>query len=268
MNLVIIGTGNVATSLGTAFLNAGHTILQVAGRNRNSTQKLSTLLKALPVFLPHKVLPNADFYIIAVKDDAIEEMSAYTAAAKGIVVHTSGAVPLHQLTKHHLRAGVLYPLDTISHGNPESYKNVPICIEGSKPAVTTSIKKLAATVSDKVYKVSSEQRALLHLAAVFANNFTNYIFSLSGAIMRNGKLPEALLHELIRSTARNAIHPGPDQSQTGPAVRNDKVTIQKHQKLLSGKPELRAIYKLLTNDIVKASSKRKVKTINRTKSKK
>jgi len=268
MKLVIIGTGNVATSLGTAFLNAGHQILQVAGRNRNNTRKLSKSLNAQPVILPEQVVSNADFYIIAVNDDAIKEMGAYANNVTGIVVHTSGAVPMSQLGNKHKKTGVLYPLDTISHGNPESYRNIPICVEGNKPATTAFIKKLAASISNKVYNVSSKQRALLHLAAVFANNFTNHMFSLSGAIMRSGKLPEALLHELIRSTARNAVSPGPDTSQTGPAVRNDKATIQKHLQLLNDKKELKSIYKLLTNDIIETSSKRKNKTVNRIKSKK
>jgi predicted short-subunit dehydrogenase-like oxidoreductase (DUF2520 family) len=239
MKLVIIGSGRVASSLGTAFKEAGHTILQVAGRSDRTVKSLARKLSAAPVIFPDRVSGNADFYIIAVKDDAVENTAAYLQGVSGTVIHTSGSVPVTVLTKYHHDAGVFWPLDTFGSKPHASLNDVPLCIEASSEKVRRKLKRLATTISKGVYDFDSTQRGQLHLAAVFANNFTNH-----------HNISRKLLYKLIRSTAENAINPGPELSQTGPAARNDKATIAIHRKLLKKDPSLKKLYDSLTKDII------------------
>jgi predicted short-subunit dehydrogenase-like oxidoreductase (DUF2520 family) len=250
MKLVIIGSGRVASSLGTAFKEAGHTILQVAGRSDRPVKSLARKLGAAPVIFPDRVSGNADFYIIAVKDDAVENTAAYLQGVSGTVIHTSGSVPVTVLTKYHHDAGVFWPLDTFGSKPHASLNDVPLCIEASSEKVRRKLKRLASTISKGVYDFDSTQRGQLHLAAVFANNFTNHLNALSFAILENHNISRKLLYKLIRSTAENAINPGPEMSQTGPAARNDKATIAIHKKLLKKDPSLKKLYDSLTKDII------------------
>jgi predicted short-subunit dehydrogenase-like oxidoreductase (DUF2520 family) len=228
MKLVIIGSGRVASSLGTAFKEAGHTILQVAGRSDRTVKSLARKLSAAPVIFPDRVSGNADFYIIAVKDDAVENTAAYLQGVSGTVIHTSGSVPVTVLTKYHHDAGVFWPLDTFGSKPHASLNDVPLCIEASSEKVRRKLKRLATTISKGVYDFDA----------------------LSFAILENHNISRKLLYKLIRSTAENAINPGPELSQTGPAARNDKATIAIHRKLLKKDPSLKKLYDSLTKDII------------------
>jgi predicted short-subunit dehydrogenase-like oxidoreductase (DUF2520 family) len=249
MKLVIIGTGNVASALGKAFFTSGHTIEQVIGKSSNNVTKLAKRLKAEPVLFPDPPVLNADCYMIAVKDDAIPAVALYLKKVKGIVVHTSGSVPLSALGRSFSKKGVFYPVDTIKNNKPVSFTNVPVCIEGNTPVTRRKLLELAASVTEKTFLLDSAQRAVLHLAAVFSNNFTNHLHTSAFGILNENNLPTDLLHQLILSTARNAVSPGPEASQTGPAIRNDKLTIKAHRELLSNNKRLLGIYNSLTADI-------------------
>lgn len=250
MNIFIIGTGNVATRLGKAFLKAGHHIMGVTGRNPAALTRLSGQLKCKSFLLPEKLPSNADLYLIAVKDDAIAEMGNFLKGVKGIVVHTSGSTPLNIFPAKKQR-GVFYPVTTIRKNAPSSFKKVPVCIEATDEKTVSRLAALAAEISDEIYFLNSEQRAALHLSAVFTNNFTNHLLSHAMMVLKKASLSPQLLHFLARATIDNAFRFGPDQSQTGPAVRHDKKTIQKHLSQLKANKDALALYRIFTQQLGK-----------------
>lgn len=250
MKIYIIGTGNVATRLGKAFLKAGHSIMGVSGRNEEATSRLASRLKCKSYLLPGKLPTNGDLYLIAVKDDAIAEMGRFLSGVKGIIVHTSGATPLNIFTSKKQR-GVFYPVTTIRKNAPADFKKVPVCIEATDEKTVSRLANLAADITNEIYFLNSEQRTTLHLSAVFANNFTNHLLSHAMQVLQKASLSPQLIHFLAKATIDNAFHFGPDQSQTGPAIRHDQKTITKHLHLLQHNKDALALYRIFTNQLGK-----------------
>ena len=250
MKIYIIGTGNVATRLGKAFLKAGHSIMGVAGRNAEEVSRLAVRLKSKSYLLPGKLPSDGDLYLIAVKDDAIAEMGRYLTGVKGIVVHTSGSTPLNIFTTKKHR-GVFYPVTTIRKNAPADFKKVPVCIEATDEKTVSRLASLAADITDEIYFLNSEQRTALHLSAVFTNNFTNHLLSHAMQVLEKASLSPQLIHFLAKATIDNAFQFGPDQSQTGPAVRHDQKTIQKHLNLLQNNKDALALYRIFTRQLGK-----------------
>lgn len=245
ISIVLIGTGNVARQLFDTFRLYGEIkVLQVLGRNK----------EALDYFAPYsKINSNfdkpepADVYIIAVSDDAIVAVSQYFTNINGIVIHTSGSVPMEVLSKHRQK-GVIYPLQTFSKDRIIDFKNVPICLEADQKENLDVLKRLAHLISDHVYEISSEQRKSLHLAAVFVNNFTNHLYQIGNSICEENNVPFEILKPLIRETAAKIEQLAPHDAQTGPAMRGDESTIKQHLKQIVN-AEYKEIYKLLSKSI-------------------
>jgi len=256
MKVFIIGTGNVATALGSAVKKAGHQLTGVAGRDESKTSVLAAKLKCKAYSLSNKIPVNSDIYLVAIKDDAIAEAVRNMPSVKGIVAHTSGASPI-TLLKRFPAKGVFYPVETITKGHPKSFKKVPFCIEASDEKTFRKLMLFASTISSEIYSLDSTQRATLHVAAVFANNFTNYIFGIANDILAKQQLPSALLQTLAKSTVQNAFEKGAIQSQTGPAVRNDIKTIDKHLALLKDNKDYQQLYRILTGQIRNVHKKAK-----------
>jgi len=251
MNIVFIGSGNVATHLAIAFKAMGADIIQVWSKDSRNAEILAALTKAEPINQWKALDQTADCYVVAVKDDAIAEVTSHLQNVRGIVVHTSGATSIAVLKGAGIGYGVLYPLQTFSKTKAVDLKKVPFCIEADHPETLEKIAAIAHLLSESVAEVSSDQRKVLHLAAVFACNFTNHLYHLSNQLLQQHKLNFDLLKPLILETAQKIQSALPEAVQTGPAVRNDQETMNKHLALLAGSPELQDIYEMLSNSIKK-----------------
>jgi predicted short-subunit dehydrogenase-like oxidoreductase (DUF2520 family) len=248
----LVGAGNLATHLAHALLGCGYEIEMVFSRTKKSA---STLAKKLgtPYCTDLAALPSSsNFYIICVKDDAISDIVRNLISYKNsVVLHTSGTIDKEILSKFHFN-GVLYPLQTFSKKKSHiDFSRVPFLIEASDTKTLKTIKTMAKKLSDKVIETSSEDRQKVHLAAVFACNFSNLLYNISDTILKEINQDIQLLLPLIEETVNKIKTNSPKDVQTGPAIRGDKKTIGKHLKLLKNQKDYRKIYKILTEEITK-----------------
>jgi predicted short-subunit dehydrogenase-like oxidoreductase (DUF2520 family) len=226
ISVLLIGRGNVATHLYNAFLNAENiTVTQISSRNLD-------------------VIPEAAITIIAVSDDAIALVSSKIKNA--FVVHTSGGCAMNEL-KNSKNKGVFYMLQTFSKEKEVDFSEVPFCIEAADEKDQKLLEKVAKTIGKKVYTINSEQRKAIHIAAVFVNNFTNHLYKIGKDLCEEHGIPFEVLHPLIKETASKIELLSPEKAQTGPAIRNDKKTINNHLDLLNKAQQ--KIYKILTKSI-------------------
>lgn len=253
INIVLIGSGNVATQLGSAFIKAGHNIVGIVSRNAITGAALAKKMQCPYATVLSKQLAATDVILIAVKDDEIKNVVKQLPITKALVVHTSGSIHINVFENSIKNYGVFYPLQTLKN-NKQNFKKVPICLEVKNKSKKNKSNEqllfnLGKSISDTIYFLDSEQRLHTHLAAVFANNFTNHLYAVAEKILSNNNLPFELLKPLINQTALNANKFSPVKNQTGPAVRNDKITLDKHLKLLKNDPQLSELYKRITNSI-------------------
>lgn len=250
MKIVCIGSGNVATHLANALKAKGADLIQIWSRDLANAFELAKSINSIAISDLNEIDRSADLYIIAVKDDAISAVSDSLRDIDGLIVHTSGATSIEALSA--LRNyGVLYPLQTFSKAKPINFANVPLCIEGSNAYSLEVLKNVGSKLSSPVYEVDSERRKILHLAAVFACNFVNHLYTLSDKIVEHFALDFEMLRPLIMETALKVQTELPINVQTGPAVRSDEQTMIKHQDLLNEMPELKEIYQTLSKSIKK-----------------
>lgn len=249
--ITLIGAGNVATQLGLALKEAGYRIEQVFGPNKKSAEILAKKLKSIAITDLKKLNDNSAIYIISVKDDAIEKVAKQLKLKKGILVHTSGTVPLSVLKKSAKNIGVFYPLQTISKDKKVDFKEIPICLEANNKNTAEDLKYFAKSISKKVLNVSSSQRQSIHLAAVFACNFSNHMYAIAENLLAKEKLSLDILRPLILETAKKIGTLSPGEAQTGPALRGDKETMNAHLKMLKKDKKLKNIYKLISDRIAK-----------------
>ncbi|MDT0294980.1 Rossmann-like and DUF2520 domain-containing protein [Mesonia ostreae] len=239
----ILGSGNVATHLYRAFAESTEVqLVQIYGRNPTNLlafkDKVSTCSRL-------EDLKKVDIFILAVKDDAVEEIIQKLKHRDAIIAHTSGSIPLSQSAK---KNGVFYPLQTFSKDTPVDFKHIPLCLEASDKEIYTLLEKLALSISPKVFSISSEQRKSLHLSAVFVCNFVNHLYHIGESLCEKNEVPFEILHALILETARKASLHSPKAVQTGPAVRNDQKSIATHLERLTDE-KYKEIYTLLTQSI-------------------
>lgn len=252
MRITIIGSGNVATHLSAALKNAGHRIVQIYSRNFQHASLLAYHVGAQAISDLQDITPETDMFIISVKDDAIGEMAESLAKYQKLIVHTSGSTSLDAVRAFTDMAGVLYPLQTFSKSKEVDFATVPLCIEGGDGSITVDLEQLARTISKNVYSVSSTDRKILHLAAVFACNFPNYLYGVAQQLLAAHNMEFDMLKPLILETAQKVQQQQyPADVQTGPAVRNDQLTMNAHLQLLNHQPQLQEIYNLLSQGIIK-----------------
>ncbi|HZX57643.1 MAG TPA: F420-dependent NADP oxidoreductase [Mucilaginibacter sp.] len=256
MRITLIGSGNVATHLAAALKNAGDTIVQVYSRDMQNAALLAYHVKAEAIDNLDAVNPETDLFIIAVKDDAVGDIAQKLAKYHKLIVHTSGATTLTVLTQFTDKAGVFYPVQTFSKTKELDFKTVPLCIEGADERITRQLEELARTISNNVYRVNSDQRKILHLAAVFACNFPNYLYYAAGKLLQQHDLDFNLLRPLILETAEKVQEHRPADVQTGPAIRKDEKTMAAHLQLLQDNPELERLYIELSQLIIKMDNGR------------
>ncbi len=240
----IIGSGNVA----------GHLVQAFAQSDSVQLAQLFSRKKDLGFLLPDSIhlihdlsdFEEADLYIIAVSDDAIAEISASLPFKNRLVAHTSGTMPL-EIIHDNNRKAVFYPLQTFSKNKAVDFRGIPICIEAQFAADYQLLERTARAISEKPYAINSEQRKALHVAAVFANNFTNHLYQIADEICRDHQVPFEILKPLIAETAAKVMLLSPSEAQTGPAKRNDRKTIDAHEAFLSDYKK--EIYHILTQSI-------------------
>lgn len=256
--IVMIGAGNVATHLSKALAGAGMDISQVYSRTAEHAAQLAKHVGADYTDDIDCLLTDAYAYIFAVKDDVIATLAKAVADRVGdnhLFVHTSGSTPmtcLKEATKHY---GVIYPLQTFSKDREVNFKEIPCFIEAVDEDAEGMVRMLAESVSDRVVAMCSEQRRLMHLAAVWSCNFVNHCYDVADGIMQACDLPFELLLPLIDETARKVHELSPRKAQTGPAVRYDRRIIDAHLGLLAGQPQLADIYERMSKSIKEQSEK-------------
>ena len=252
MKVVCLGSGNVATHLASAFQESGADLVQIWSKTLANAQALASVLNSQAIDNLAELDKTADLYLICVKDDAIPGMAAQLQNLDGIVVHTSGATHIDVFKAAGLsRYGILYPLQTFSKSRKLEGSKIPLCLEANSEETLQALRAIAAKVSPLIYQVSSDDRKLLHLAAVFACNFTNHLYQLSAEILERKQLNFDLLKPLILETAAKVQSALPKDVQTGPAVRHDELTMKNHLDLLQNSPELVEIYETLSKSIKK-----------------
>jgi predicted short-subunit dehydrogenase-like oxidoreductase (DUF2520 family) len=259
MKVSIIGAGNLATHLVEELADKEFTIEEIFSRNiANAYVLTKNLFKTLAKDELNFADSEAAIFFLAVKDDAIEEViKQLVLPENAILAHTSGSYSLESLNNllkiHHdfpVQTAVFYPVMTFSKGVAVDFSKTPICIEAYDEKVAETMLNIAKSLSNSVYLVDSTERRQLHLAAVFACNFTNHLLALSRELMDEFDLETELLKPLIRATVSKALkatHPA--DVQTGPAVRGDELTLQAHQSMLKPFPDLLKVYETLSESI-------------------
>ncbi len=246
MNIVIIGSGNVAYHLIKAFQINKIPIIQLFGRNETELQKLSTTFN-----IPYstKELQKADLYIISVSDSAVEEVSTLIPFEDVLVAHTSGSLPKETL-KGRYRKASFYPLQTFSKTKDLDYSKIPFFIESEHDKDSKTLETLARTISQNVMFSTFEKRKYIHLTAVFACNFVNHLFARAKEISDSQEIPFDYFLPLIDETVEKIHLIDPKLAQTGPAVRNDQSILDLHQNLISSEEHLK-IYQTMNESIKK-----------------
>jgi predicted short-subunit dehydrogenase-like oxidoreductase (DUF2520 family) len=249
MDIVIIGSGNVAAVLGRLFKAAGHRILQVYSRNATAASALAYEWDTESTNYISLVNKNADVYIIAVNDDSIAAVTSELILPGKVVAHTAAAVPKEALKNVSLHYGVFYPLQSLRK-EMTNLPDLPVFYDGSDEKTKKTLELLARSiVVDKVTEAGDEARQKLHVAAVFVSNFTNHLYVLAEAYCKREGLDFRQLLPLIEETALRIKNISPREVQTGPAFRHDASTIQKHLELLKTHPHLQQVYQQLTKSI-------------------
>lgn len=250
--IVLIGAGNLATNLGKALYRKGFCVAQVYSRTEESARTLAEQLDAGYTCRLDEVRADAALYVVAVKDDALDGLLPGLVAGKAdnaLFVHTAGSVPLSIWEGYATRYGVFYPLQTFSRLREVDFSEIPIFVEAASEADCEWLRNLASVLSEQVYVATSEQRRRLHLAAVFACNFTNRMYALAQQLVERSGIPFEVLLPLIDETARKVHAMPPVKAQTGPAVRYDLHVIEKHMDMLADEPDMRLLYELISKNI-------------------
>lgn len=253
---VVLGSGNVATQFAKMLSQHKHKIMQIYSPSLARAEDLAKLHPTAEATQHiEKINKTADYYLIAVSDNAIGDIAAQLDHDfSGTVLHTSGATDMQVLEKFS-RYGVLYPLQTIHKNQKVDFTNLPLAVEGSDSTVTKELLAIVNPISKHVYQYSSKQRLAAHVAAIFVNNFTNSLFQVAYDILKEQDMPFEIVYPLIEKTAKAALSSTPKDVQTGPAARNDNQTIQKHLDFLKGNIERERLYRILTEEIKKQQNK-------------
>ncbi len=249
MDIVIIGSGNVAAVLGRKFIAAGHDIIQVYSRNAAAATELAYEWNSESTNYKSTINKNADVYLIAVTDDALEDVTDQLKLPGKVIAHTAASVPKEILKNVSEHYGVFYPLQSLRK-DMTALPDVPVFFDGNDTKTKNILEQLAHSISaGQVVEAGDDTRLKLHVAAVVVSNFVNHLYSLAEDYCRKEGLDFKQLLPLIEETAGRLKNTSPKEAQTGPAIRHDSETIQKHLELLKAHPQLKNIYVLLTESI-------------------
>lgn len=276
MKIVVIGSGNVATHIAAALAREEHEIVQIYSRNIGNAQHLVDGINLINGCAYNKnlkeqghndrsywckatddlsaIVTDADVYLFAVKDDALPILAEKICpkAPDALFLHTAGSVPMDVFAPYAKRYGVLYPMQTFSKNRHVHFRSVPCFIEGNDESAAEATENLACSISNSVHMLSSEKRKSLHLAAVFACNFTNHCYRLAEKVLQDAGIDFSLYLPLIDETAQKVHELKPQQAQTGPAIRYDETVINRHLSMLQDE-SMAEIYCLMSQSIHKDS---------------
>lgn len=249
-NISFAGAGRVAVALCKEMYSAGFNIDLVVSESENSARSLADSCKAS--FSTRLVYPDStEIIIVAVPDHRLKNVLEKIICQPGtLVAHTAGSMGIDVFPEHIKNKGIFYPLQTFSKERKVAFKDLPFLLESSDVQSSAILKNLAGSIGGKVHFVNSENRRMLHLAAVFVCNFTNHMLTEGQEVAMKAGFSLEVLAPLIKETISKAMEIGPDHAQTGPAVRNDKNTIEKHLELLSFSSELQRVYGEITQSII------------------
>ena len=255
MDIVMVGAGNLATHLARALDEQGFRIRQVYSRTREAASELATQVGADYTTRIEALHKHAHIYICALKDDALLQLIPTLTKCNpdALWLHTAGSIPMGVWQNYADRHGVFYPLQTFSKHREVDFKEIPLFVEANNEDDRTLIDLLAHSLTDKVYHASSEGRKQLHLAAVFACNFTNHLYALADELLSKWGLPFEAILPLIDETAKKVHQLKPHEAQTGPAVRHDNEVMEKQRQMLADMPDVQQIYNMLSESIQKAN---------------
>lgn len=273
LTVSIAGSGNVGSFLATELFNAGCVIRQIFSRKLENAQKLAEKVGAEPIDAISFIDLNIQLLIVALPDKVIPEfckaLKKSQTESEGLtgdiiyinpdlcVASTAGSVMLSELSQYFSHCGVLYPLQSFTMKTKPDARNIPFCLEGTDSETNNKLMSVALLISNDVRFVNSEQRLILHMAAVFVSNFSNHLFAIANRIIQQSDLEFNILWPLIYETVNRLRECKPEEVQTGPAVRNDSQTIEKHLVLLDhyDNKNFKKIYELISRSILEISTK-------------
>lgn len=251
MKVTLIGAGNLATQLGKSLKKAGVIISQVYSRTEDSARTLGELLEAEWLTDIKALRDEADIYIFSVKDSVLCELISEVCKSRGdkLFLHTAGSMSMSCFEGKALRYGVFYPMQTFSKTKDVDFERIPVFIESNSIETEDVIRSLANKLTQRVIRLSSADRKYLHLAAVWACNFTNYCYTVASDILGEHGIPFDVMLPLINETTEKIQKISPKEAQTGPAVRGDRNVMSKQLELMNGKEYLQELYKMLSKGI-------------------
>ena len=245
-NIAFAGSGNVAWHLAKVLNLKEFNITRIWSRDPSNAAALAGICDANVSDDISGLREGADLIVIAVADKAIANVTQSIGNFNGVVVHTAGSVSVDILKAAFKNHGVIYPLQTLSKGNQVDFGEVPFFLEASSNETFLTLKQVALRLSSKVYEADSHHRMLLHIAAVFAGNYSNLMYIIGNELLHNANLPPDILHPIMLETTSKAVNGDPVEVQTGPARRHDTVTLEKHITALAAQPEYAELYRLLS----------------------
>lgn len=254
--IVFVGAGNMATQLALALSNKGCRVLQVYSRTIDSARQLAGRVGNNTLYTNRiaDIVTDADLYIFSLSDNALPDVIEQMQPNDALWVHTAGSMPMDVFAAKCTRYGVLYPMQTVNKDRVIDWSDVPVFVEASNETDTQYLVQLSQRLSKNVCRSSSQQRQSLHLAAVFACNFTNHMYAIAEKLLQEQGLEFDVMKYLIRETEHKAESISPVDGQTGPAVRNDVNVMNKHLALLGNTPE-GELYRLISKNIMQYKPK-------------
>ncbi|MEO9144519.1 MAG: Rossmann-like and DUF2520 domain-containing protein [Ginsengibacter sp.] len=255
MRVVMLGSGNVATVLCEVIVKAGHDIVQVVSRDEDHAKSLASSYFASAALLTAEAFADADIYIVALNDAALDHVEKIPALKNKFVVHTAGAISINVLKDCSDTYGILYPLQSLS-----KYSNhipeIPLLVDGNNQETLHRVLGFAKTISNKVVEADDLERLNYHVAAVFVSNFANHLYALAEVFCGKERLDFKNLFPLVEETNIRMKEISPFLTQTGPAIRDDIFTLNKHLQALSSNPDMKYLYLKLSESIIKFHGKR------------
>jgi predicted short-subunit dehydrogenase-like oxidoreductase (DUF2520 family) len=248
MKVSFIGSGNVATILARQMFHHGFTIIDIYSKQIVHAQQLAETVSASAIDDLKNLRMTADIFIIAVNDNSIQEITNQLSLSNKLVLHTAGSVSITTLEKVSENYGVLYPIQTLRK-EMNSEIEIPFMIDGNNLYTKNVTERILNRLQQSFVYGNDEQRLKIHIAAVFASNFVNYLYHLSAEYCTNEQINFSLLQPIIEQTAMRLKSNPPGEVFTGPAFRGDKKTIETHLSLLKKYPDMQKWYALITNNI-------------------
>ena len=248
-SISIVGLGNVGWNLAIALRDAGYEIKNIVSRNPLSAKAIEDIIDTSIISDINQITEEPDLYLLAVQDSELKSVAASLSGTGQIVAHTAAGIDMSVFSDKINGFGVFYPFQTFTQGTDMLYSDIPFLLEADSEETLDALKEVAERISGKYSFAGAEERLSLHLAAVFACNFGNHMVTIADYLLNKNNLDLKLLLPLLKQTLKKLDTLSPKEAQTGPAIRNDLITMSKHLKLLADEPELKDIYEALSESI-------------------